>query len=1157
MRLMRHQGPAAPRRAGVGRTVVFVLCWLLCMVAAQAQQPTDADTDLDQRLAQVRDRISALKARDDVDSALRDEALETYQQAVSALEAAQSDRRQTEALRKKAAEAPAEIRRINEQMRAIEAAPSRDALEEVATSKLSTRADELDTRLGETQARLSDLRDQLTRLAQRPDAARRELAEARNALQSLDTSVASSSSDEPGASALNEAERSQLSARREALTAEIERLQQELSGLDARERLVEAQRTLAEARLSRDTQALATLQLALAQRQNDTAKTLREQSQDTLTELRGAARPLADAAQRNLELSRELADVTADSERLASRQVERRSDVEDLERRLNLVQRQLEIGGTSVALGDVLRSQKRDLSSPEFAAVPGTGSRAPDIASAELQRFQLQQARVELDDLASRADALVDGPDALNDSQRRSLINLLEQRRDVLDLLVDAEGRYIDIGRDLRSLGEQYEETLGAFERLLDERLFWLPSFDRVGLDWPAAVARDLPWVFDPDGWNSAVAAFVSGVSNEPLAALLAALVVAAMLSVQRTLRARLKRLAEPVGNVRRDTFWVTLRTTLITLLLSLPAALLLVATGLFIRQGSDPAPYALAVAYSAIQLGVLVLFIEPFAQVCRANGLAERHFLWDEAARRGLHRNLRWLLAVLVLPTLVLALTESINEDGRRETLGLAAFVFSSLMIAAFSWRLLHPTRGAISNLADSSDDHWRLGYLWLPLAVGVPLLLSGMALWGYYYTALQLQTRFFYSAALLSGCLILYSLIVRWLTVAERRLALTRALRKREEAREARAREAAAAAGEGAPENLDTLEIDLLQISEQTRGLIKVVITLIIGGGLWLIWSDTLPALQLLDNVTLWQYSTEIEGQNQLMNVTLGALMLALAVGVITALAGRNLPGFLEITILRRFSMDAGSRYAMATLFQYAIVIVGLLVSVSLIGLRWSSIQWLVAAVGVGLGFGLQEIFANFVSGIVILFERPVRVGDTVTVGTLTGTVSRIRIRATTVTDWDNKEVVIPNKTFITETVINWTLTDDITRLILRVQLPLDTDTELVERLISEAIEAEPVALEEPAPSVFLVGYDDGTMTYEARVFYHDLYNLLPLQHALYKRIHAAFADNRVTVSFPQRDLHLRSMDSSFERFGREAGPGGARTGRDDDAPAPADGR
>lgn len=147
-------------------------------------------------------------------------------------------------------------------------------------------------------------------------------------------------------------------------------------------------------------------------------------------------------------------------------------------------------------------------------------------------------------------------------------------------------------------------------------------------------------------------------------------------------------------------------------------------------------------------------------------------------------------------------------------------------------------------------------------------------------------------------------------------------------------------------------------------------------------------------------------------------------------------------------------------------------------------------------GLGFGLQEIFANFVSELVILFERPVRVGDTVTVGNLYGTVSRIRIRATTITDWDNKEVIIPNKTFITETVTNWTLTDSITRLIVRVSAAQDADTQLAEQWIAEAIQAEPTALANPAPSVFIVGFDDGLIVFEAQVFFNDLYHLLPLR-------------------------------------------------------------
>ena len=115
-----------------------------------------------------------------------------------------------------------------------------------------------------------------------------------------------------------------------------------------------------------------------------------------------------------------------------------------------------------------------------------------------------------------------------------------------------------------------------------------------------------------------------------------------------------------------------------------------------------------------------------------------------------------------------------------------------------------------------------------------------------------------------------------------------------------------------------------------------------------------------------------------------------------------------------------------------RYAIAVVGIVLASNILGVSWSKVQWLVAALGVGLGFGLQEIVANFVSGLIVLGERPIRIGDVVTVGDVTGTVTRIRARATTVVDFDNKEVMIPNKAFITERVINWTLSNQTTRLL-----------------------------------------------------------------------------------------------------------------------------
>lgn len=1129
---------AGPRRpVGVWHALAL---WLvaICLLATVAQAAHAQDTGgatragLEQQIARIKDRIDDLKARKDLDEARQTQALETYQQALAALQSAAADRQAAAQLATSQKDIPDEIESTQAELRNVRPALGLDELADESLDALTQRVEQSRARLTDAQARLSEVRDKLTRAAQRPEQIRQQLAEARGTLQNISARNSVELGNADGIRA--QAESTLVAARRDALNAEIEHLQQELSGLDARERLLEVQRSLAETRVARTNEALATAQTALSRAQIASAETLRDASEDKLSELRTAMAPISEVAQKNVELTYELADLTEDTETLSQRQTEQRAQVDSLERRLNLVQRQLEIGGGSVALGDVLRSQRRRLATPSLSFLTTDAmSGLPDVSTAELDRFQLQQTRAELDNPAIMADRIADRAGlTLTAGQRESLINLLEQRRAIIDRLIDAEGRYVDVGRDLRSLSKQYNGTLSSFNRLLDERLFWLPSFHGVWLDWPARLVTDVPWLLDPRSWREALMAFVGGIGAKPFRAGLAAALIGALLLSRRLLKRRLAVLAEPVGNVSHDSIGLTLRAVLATILLALPTILLPLSIGYLTQHDPEATQFARAAGNAVFQLGMLALFIEPFVQVVRADGLAQSHFRWPDKARRNLRLDLRALSLALIAPIMAISMTEAFDDDSKRETIGRAAFMLGEISIAIFAWRVLHPITGVLSDVMTAHEKgHWRLGYLWLPIATAIPLVLSGMAARGYYYTALQLQSRFFYSAALLGGAVILYSLIVRWLTVAERRLALSRALKRREEAREARAsREAAAVSGDSSPETLEGLEIDLVQISEQTRGLIKVVITLSIATGLWLIWSGTLPALQLLDNINLWQITSQVDGEKEISNVTLGAALLAIAVGVVTALAGRNLPGFLEITVLRRLSLDAGSRYAMATLFQYAIVIIGLLIAVNLIGLRWSSIQWLVAAIGVGLGFGLQQIFANFISGILILFERPVRVGDTVTVGTLTGTVSRIRIRATTITDWDNKEVVIPNQTFITETVINWTLTDDITRLILRFCVALDSDGDLVERLMHEAIDAEPVALDNPPPSVFMVGYDDSAIIYEARVFYHDLYYLLPLQHAIYRRVHEAFKANGVKIVYPQHDLHLRSVDDSF---------------------------
>jgi potassium efflux system protein len=262
---------------------------------------------------------------------------------------------------------------------------------------------------------------------------------------------------------------------------------------------------------------------------------------------------------------------------------------------------------------------------------------------------------------------------------------------------------------------------------------------------------------------------------------------------------------------------------------------------------------------------------------------------------------------------------------------------------------------------------------------------------------------------------------------------------------------------------------------------------------------------------------------------------------VGIVTAVAARNLPGVLQIAFLQRLNIDPGTRYAAETLSRYFIVAVGIVLIFQNLGASWSSIQWLVAALGVGLGFGLQEIFGNFVSGMIILFERPIRVGDTVTVADLTGTVSRIRIRATTITDWDRKEIVVPNKSFITERVVNWTLSDPITRQVIPVGVAYGSDTALAHRVMLETVRGLPLVLDEPEPRVFFDGFGESSLDFKLYVYARQLADRLPLRHEVHMAVNRALAENGIQIPFPQRDIHVRSTPASRGRGGKQGGAGG----------------
>jgi potassium efflux system protein len=316
----------------------------------------------------------------------------------------------------------------------------------------------------------------------------------------------------------------------------------------------------------------------------------------------------------------------------------------------------------------------------------------------------------------------------------------------------------------------------------------------------------------------------------------------------------------------------------------------------------------------------------------------------------------------------------------------------------------------------------------------------------------------------------------------------------------------------------------LDSEQVSEQSITLLRGLSLIGLVIALLTLWSSALEMTSQLNNVVVWQVSETTEAGARLVDITIQSLIYAVITLLVTMVGVRNLPGVLELLILRRLDLAPGSGYAITTLLRYLILVGGVLTVFAMLGFQWSRLQWLVAAFGVGLGFGLQEIFANFISGLILLFERPIRIGDIVTINELSGTVSKIQTRATTIIDWDNKEIVVPNKVFITEKLINWSLTDPVTRVVIPIGVAYGTDVEKVESLLYQIASDNPLVLEDPSPYVVFLAFGASSLDFELRVHITAIEHRLSTIHLINKNIDKLFRENNIEIAFPQMDIHVR---------------------------------
>ncbi|HBR1234849.1 TPA: miniconductance mechanosensitive channel MscM [Klebsiella pneumoniae] len=1003
----------------------------------------------------------------------------------------------------------AQLNNLSEEPRQVPVGLTADALNQEIL-QVSSQLLESSRQAQQEQDRAREIADSLNQLPQQQTDARRQLNEVERRIGT-----------QTGNNALAQAQNLALQAESARLKALVDELDLAQLSANNRQELSRARSELAQKQseqLDAYLQALRNLQNS--QRQREAEKAL--ESTELLAENSENLPPDITAQFKvNRELSQALNQQAQRMDLVASQQRQATNQTLQVRQALNTLREQSQWLGSSNLLGEALRAQVARL--PE----------RPRPQQLDTEMAQLRVQRLRFEDLLSKQPQLrqirqADG-EPLTSEQNKILQAQLRTQNELLNSLLRGGDTLMLELTKLKVANGQLEDALKEINEATHRYLFWTSDVSPIGFSWPLEIVQDLRRLISLDTISElGKASAMMLTSKETLLPLFAALLLVGFsISSRRHFTRFLERSSARVGKVTQDHFWLTLRTVFWSILVASPLPVLWMTLG-YGLQSAWPFPLAVAIGDGVTATVPLLWVVMICATFARPNGLFIAHFGWP---RNRVAKAMRYyLMSIGLIVPLIMALImfDNLNDREFSASLGRLCFLLICGALAVVTLSLKHAGIPLYLD-KEGNGDNMVNRLLW-NLMLGAPLVAMLAAAVGYLVTAQALLARLETSVAIWFLLLVVYHIIRRWMLIQRRRLAFDRARHRRAEILAQRARGEDEPVHVSSPEGsveTEVSEVDLDAISTQSLRLVRSLLMLIALLSVIVLWSEIHSAFGFLENISLWDVTSTVQGVESLEPITLGAVLIAILVLIITTQLVRNLPALLELAILQHLDLTPGTGYAITTITKYLLMLVGGLVGFSMIGIEWSKLQWLVAALGVGLGFGLQEIFANFISGLIILFEKPIRIGDTVTIRDLTGSVTRINTRATTISDWDRKEIIVPNKAFITEQFINWSLSDSVTRVVLTVPAPVDADTEEVTKILIAAAHRCSLVIDTPAPEAFLVDLQQGIQIFELRIFAAEMGHRMPLRHEMHQLILAGFREHGIDMPFPPFQMRLESID------------------------------
>ncbi len=795
--------------------------------------------------------------------------------------------------------------------------------------------------------------------------------------------------------------------------------------------------------------------------------------------------------QQIVALVENLNNITAQDEEMQER-------IRRIEERSASVRRVVEFASDSDVLGNVLLVHWREIES--YQIKDPTQFISDAIGSTIIKRIEHEEMAAELTSAKRHLTSLLEeaGLDStsITDVEESTVISLLQSIRSELSKTIKLQSNYLETLRKHLQHYTQFSALIKEYQTFVVGRILWVPSHQPIYEANFRNVPKEIQYLYS---------SFISlKINKYPITAFIGLLAAIILFLARKRFKENMVNLNKDIES-KRDSILSTLAALGLIVARALP--LPLVFWSLSSIFTSDPASVFHTLSSRLQAIAMLVFLLLMIRIICEENGVGSKHFKWYRktcnAAITEVNWWLHWWTPLAAAGSVFILFESKLQNTVLDQVFSLALTLFIGLHLI-WSWM---GTQEKWLGIVAIFKKH-RIKCLFLLLLV---VLLFGLAT-GYVYTVrtlVQTAISTFWLGLLL---VLVYSLLKRWLLISQRKIRVAEYMAKLQHAKDGEQHE---------EEN----RVALVEISRETSKLLKAMIFAIGVLMLLYLWKPLLPALDVLQRVTLWTTTTELNGEIVLSSVTLRSVVIVLLIAVATIYTAGKLPALVELILRRRAGISASAGYTISTLLNYVIIGAGFIIVLSTLGLNWSKLQWLVAALGVGIGFGLQEIVANFISGLIILFERPIRVGDIVTTGNHEGTVARIRIRATTIVDWDGKELLVPNKEFITGRVLNWTLTESSTRVTINVGIAYGSDIEKALEILTETLNDHPRVIDDPASSIIFKEFGDSTLNLAARAFIDSMENRIGVISELNRTVYKRFEDAGIVIAFPQRDVHFDS--------------------------------